>query len=205
MLKLITSLTSPFGRKAWVAVLEKQIPCEIIFDVPWNDTVLVTENNPLGKVPILLRDKACSLFDSRVIVEYIDSLSSQVTPLIPIDLENRIAVKRVEALADGLTDALLNLFLEKTKRTPEMRSQWWIDRQMNKLNGALTLLSTELGENQYYIDNRYSLADISVVCSLGYVDLRFGEIDWRSTYPNLANFVSRLNERESFQISMPKP
>lgn len=204
MLKLITSPTSPFGRKAWITVLEKNIPCEIIFDIPWNENNLVTANNPLGKVPILLTESGQNIFDSRVIVEYLDTLPSQNAPLLPLDIETRIAVKRLEALADGLTDALLNLFLEFNKRTPETRSAWWIERQQGKLFNALQALSDELGEKTYYVGERLSLADISVICSLGYLDLRFTDIDWRTRHPHLATFAARMNAFPHFEASLPK-
>jgi glutathione S-transferase len=103
-MKLVTSLTSPFARKVRIVLAEKNIACEMVVDIPWNAGTTVPQFNPLGKVPVLLRDDGSTLFDSRVIVEYLEQ-QKPWPMLIPVDEAHMIAVKRWEALADGISDA----------------------------------------------------------------------------------------------------
>ena len=126
-MKLITSLTSPYGRKVRVVLAEKKIPCHIQVENPWTADSVVREYNPLGKVPVLVLEDGVSMFDSRVIVEYLDN-ASPVAHLIPNEQKSRMVVRGVEALADGVTDAAVALHLER-KRAPEQQSADWIAMQ----------------------------------------------------------------------------
>ncbi|MGA7178067.1 MAG: glutathione S-transferase [Thiobacillaceae bacterium] len=200
-MKLISSPTTPFGRKVRIVLLEKRIPFELELDVPWSADTKVGQFNPLGKVPILVLKDGETLYDSRVIVEYLEHVSP-VGHLLPQEAESRIAVRKIEALADGMTDAAALIFLED-KRPEDQRSKEWIARQETKIFRALEELSEELGEHVYFVDGKFSLADIAAGCALGYLDFRFSHIDWRSAHPNLARFATKMAERKSFQETVP--
>ncbi len=202
MNKLIGSLTSPFVRKVRIVAAEKHIDYKLIVDVPWEATTHVPDFNPLGKVPVWVMEDGRVLYDSRVIVEYLDQISP-VHPLIPRDTRPRISVKRWEALADGLIDAAALVFMER-KRPIEQQSPEWIARQLDKVNRGLAALAIDLGKHNWCAEGTYTLADIAVGCALGYLDLRYsGEIDWRRKHPGLSELFDRLMERPSFKNTIP--
>jgi glutathione S-transferase len=199
-MKLIASNTSPFARKVRIVLAEKNIPCEFIVDIPWNADTDVPKFNPLGKVPVLLRDDGDSLYDSRVIVEYLE----QVKPwpmLIPAEAEAMIAVKKWEALADGVSEAAAAIFIER-KRPEAQQSADWIQRQQGKIDNGLATMNTSL-QGPYSIGQNFTLADIAVGSCLGYLDFRFAEIDWRGRYPALAALSEKLAARPAFQATVP--
>ena len=200
-MKLIASLTSPFARKVRIVLAEKHIECELQIDVPWEADTHVPEYNPLGKIPVLLLDDGTPLYDSRVIVEYLDH-AAPVHNLLPKDARSRIAVKRWEALADGISDAAAAIFLEK-KRPEAQQSAVWILRQEQKVFRGLEVISSDLGDHTWCMGDNYSLADIAVGCALGYLTLRFPHIKWGETHPNLVRLAAKLNERVSFSSTVP--
>jgi len=200
-MKLVTSLTSPYGRKVRVVLAEKKIPFQLQVENPWAPDSPVPTYNPLGKVPVLVLEGGVSVFDSRVIVEYLDH-ASPVSNLIPADHKSRMAVRGVEALADGVTDAAVALFLEK-KRPADKQSADWLVLQEKTLFRGLEALAEALGENTWFLGNGMTLADVSCGCTLGYLDLRFPEIDWRHAHPNLARLAEKLAERASFKDTVP--
>ena len=136
-MKLIGSTTSPYVRKVRIVLAEKKLDYQFVQDNVWGDDTTVTASNPLGKVPCLLMEGAEAVFDSRVIVEYLDTLSP-VGKLIPSSGRERAEVKTWEALADGAMDAGILARMEATwvHRSDEQRCQAWIDRQMGKVNAA---------------------------------------------------------------------
>jgi glutathione S-transferase len=202
-MKLIGSPTSPYVRKVRVVMSEKKLDCQLSNEDPWNADV-VLKSNPLGKVPCLVMEGGEAVFDSRVIVEYLDTLSP-VGKLIPTMNRERIEVRTWEALADGLLDAAILARLEATwsGRTPEQRSAAWIERQMSRVESSLKAMSQGLGEKPWCHGNAFTLADIAVGCALGYLDFRFGHIDWRGQYPNLNKLNEKLAVRQSFIDSAP--
>ncbi len=202
-MKLVTSLTSPYGRKVRVVLLEKKIPYQLQVENPWLPGTIVPTLNPLGKVPVLMLEdgEGISVFDSRVIVEYLDQVSP-VGHLIPNEPKSRMVVRGVEALADGVIDAAVAVFLEK-KRPPEQQSSDWLVLQEKTLFRGLEALSEALGEKPWYLGNSMTLADIASGCMLGYLDLRFAEIDWRTAHPNLARLYEKLMTRASFKETVP--
>ncbi len=200
--RLIISTTSPYARKARIAALEKSIEVEIVNDVPWNEDTGVIALNPLGKVPVLVTEDGEALYDSRVIVEYFDSFPG--TQLFPDKSEERLKVKHLEALADGIMDAALVVFAERRKRPNELQYQWWIDRQFGKIHRGLKHLDELLDDKQHFFGNRLTVADIAVASALGYVGLRFSEdFDWQTLYPNLAKFYANLLEQPNFKNTVP--
>ncbi len=202
-MKLIGSLTSPYVRKVRVVMAEKKLDAQFVTEDVWASDAIV-KSNPLGKVPCLVLDGGEAVFDSRVIVEYLDTLSP-VGKLIPPSGRERTEVRTWEALGDGLLDAAILARLEAhwAGRTAEQRSQAWIARQMRSVHNALKAMSLGLGDKPHCAGTPFTLADVSVGVALGYLDFRFPEIDWRGTYPNLAKLYDKLAARPSFVDTAP--
>ncbi len=202
-MKLIGSLTSPYVRKVRVVMAEKKLDFQLVLEDPWgSETVL--ESNPLGKVPCLVMEGGEAVFDSRVIVEYLDTMSP-VGKLIPPSGRERIEVRTWEALADGLLDACVAARLEQTwsGRSPEQRCAAWVDRQMSRVRASLEAISRGLGDKPWCAGNHFTLADVAVGCALGYLDFRFADIHWRDAYPNLKRLADKLATRPSFVDTAP--
>lgn len=203
-MKLIGAVTSPYVRKVRIVLAEKKLDYEFVGEDVWSADTRIAESNPLGKVPCLVMDGQEAMFDSRVIVEYLDTLSP-VGKLIPPSGRARAEVKTWEALADGILDASILARLEATwpGRTDGQRSQAWIDRQMGKVDEALAAMSRGLGDKAFCSGVFMSLSDIAVGCALGYLDFRFPQLDWRSRHPNLHKLMDKLMQRQSFIDSAP--
>ena len=203
-MKLIGSVTSPYVRKVRVVMAEKKLDYQLVLEDVWALDTIMSDSNPLGKVPCLVMEGGEAVFDSRVIVEYLDTLSP-VGKLIPTQGRERAEVKTWEALADGLLDAAILARLEATwsGRLETQRSQAWIDRQMGKIHVALKALSIGLGDKPYCSGIHFSLSDVAAGCALGYLDFRFSQIAWRDTYPNLARLQEKLVQRASFAETKP--
>lgn len=200
-MKLIGSLTSPYVRKIRIVLAEKKIDYDFVLDSPWEAGNQVAALNPLGKVPVLILDDDSTLFDSRVIAEYLDAVAPN-NRLIPASGRERISVKRWEALADGVLDAAVAAFLE-ARRPDGERSPSWIERQRGKVLQALQAMSDELGEQPWCHGNSLSLADIAVGCALAYVSFRLGDIKWAEQFPNLAVLQEKLMQRAAFSETVP--
>ena len=201
-IRLLGSLTSPYVRKVRIVMAEKRIEYQLELEDVWAPDTRILESNPLGKVPCLIMEDGGAVFDSRVIVEYLDGMTP-VAKLIPPSGRERAEVRTWEALADGVVDALILARLEQTQRPPEQQSQKWIDRQLQKVHTGIKAMSNGLGEKPWCNGHAYSLADIAVGCALGYLDFRFSHIDWRGQYPNLARLNEKLAARPSFVDTRP--
>ncbi len=201
-LRLIASPTSPYARKVRIVMSEKRIECDLQMTDVWSSETTIAQFNPLGKVPCLIMDDGGAVFDSRVIVEYLDALTP-VGHLIPTGGRQRVEVRTWEALADGIIDALVVVRLEHAQRQPMQRSQSWIDRHLGKANAGLAAAAAALAEKPWCNDERFTLADIALGVSLGYLDFRFPEIDWRARHANLARHYEKLAARPSFQGTLP--
>lgn len=203
-MKLLGSSSSPYVRKVRVVMAEKKLDYVFVPEDVWADQTTIGESNPLGKVPCLIMEGGEALFDSRVIVEYLDTLSP-VGKLIPPLGRDRAEVKTWEALADGLLDASILARLESTwgGRTDEQRSQAWIDRQLGKVQAVVKSMSHGLGDKPFCAGIHLGLADIAVGCALGYLDFRFAQIDWRTDHPNLQKLHDKLMLRPSFADTLP--
>jgi len=203
-MKLIGSITSPYVRKVRIVLAEKRLDFQFVTEDVWAATTQITASNPLGKVPCLVMEGAESMFDSRVIAEYLDTLSP-VGKLIPASGRERAEVKTWEALADGLLDAAILARLEATwpGRSDAERSQAWIERQFGKIQAALIAMARGLGEKPFCSGVHFTLSDMAVGCALGYVDFRFPQIGWRAAHPNLVKLSDKLNLRTSFQDTKP--
>ncbi|MCD6027566.1 MAG: glutathione S-transferase [Solimicrobium sp.] len=201
-MKLIGSTASPFVRKVRIFLAEKKLECDLILEDVWSPDTIIQDLNPLGKVPCLVMEDNSCVFDSHVIVEYLDTLTP-VSKLIPSHGRERAAVKCWEALADGILDAAILVRLELTKRPPELQSKDWISRQMNKVHLGLRSMSTGLSESAFCNGTHYSLADVCVGCVLGWLSFRFPELNWQTDYPNLAKLFEKLSERSTFKETVP--
>ena len=202
-MKLIASHTSPYARKVRIAMAEKHIECEFVEDNVWAATTTVPQFNPLGKVPVLVLDDGLAVFDSRVIVEYLDGIS-QVSRLIPENSRDRVLVKRWEALGDGIADAGILVFLE-TKRPEAQQSKVSSARQFGKIDVAVATAAREIGEREYFIGNALSLADIAMSCALLWIEYRLPQVKWRESHPALKTWIEKLELRASFVETAPPP
>ncbi|MCX8521919.1 MAG: glutathione S-transferase N-terminal domain-containing protein [Rhodoferax sp.] len=204
-MKLIGSSTSPYVRKVRVVMAEKKLDYSYAIEDVWADSTTITDCNPLGKVPCLVMEAGEALFDSRVIVEYLDTLSP-VGKLIPAVGRERAEIKTWEALADGVLEASILARLEQhwAGRTPEQRSQAWVERQLGKVKNALKAMSLGLGDKAFCVGIHLTLADIAVGCALGYLDFRFPALNWRDDYPNLVRLQEKLLQRASFADTVPE-
>ena len=202
-MKLIGALTSPYVRKVRVVMAEKKLDYQLVLEDVWASDAMLA-SNPLGKVPCLVMEGGEAVFDSRVIVEYVDTLSP-VGKLIPERGRERAEVRTWEALADGLLDASILARLEQTwaGRTDGQRSAAWVDRQLSRVNSALGAMAKGLGDKPWCFGTHFSLADIAVGCALGYLDFRFPGIDWRAGHPNLMRLHDKLMTRPSFADTVP--
>ena len=206
-MKLIGSTTSPYARKVRIVLAEKKLDYQFVLEDVWASNEIL-KMNPLGKVPCLVMEGQDSIsgamFDSRVIVEYLDGLSP-VGKLIPERGRERAEVRSWEALADGVLDAAILARLERTwgGRTPEQRSEAWAQRQMTKVESGLAAMAAGLGDKPWCSGNHFSLADIAVGCCLDWITFRFPELTWREAHPNLARHAEKLAQRASFAETVP--
>lgn len=202
-MKLLGSGPSPYTRKVRIVLAEKRIDCDFeTVDVNPSENP-VNALNPLGKVPTLVLDDGSTLFDSRVIVEFLDGVSP-IARLIPDDNRDRVAVRRWEALADGCLDAGLLIRYEGL-RPKKLQSADWAAKQTGKLARGLAQMAAELGDKPWCHGERYSLADIAVGACLGWVEFRQpGGVEWRGRHANLARLYDKLMERPAFADTAPK-
>jgi glutathione S-transferase len=194
--KLVVATPSPFARKARIALLEKKLAHDVVVQNPWQSSIA---DNPLGKVPVLYLDDGRVVHDSSVIIEYLETLDA---PPALIPAAQRVMHKQVEAIADGICDAVVLIVTERS-RPAEKQSAEWISRQAAKIPKALDELERLLGANDSFTAHGFGLAEIATGCALGYLDLRYPELDWRADHPHLHNLATRLSARPAFQLTLP--
>jgi glutathione S-transferase len=200
-MKLLYTPNSPYARKVRVVAIEKHIDMqleEVVLGAPDSPVV---QYNPLGKIPVLILDDDVALYDSRVIIEYLDT-RTPVTKLMPSDVRLRIDVIRWGALADGICDATVAVMLEQRKQANQ-QSESFIAKQYTKVKNGLTALNKDINKKKWCVNETFSLADIAVGCMLGYLDLRLTDLDWQNQYPNLAKHYTILSKRPSFKETEP--
>jgi glutathione S-transferase len=198
-MKLYGSETSPYVRKLRILIEEKDIPCDFVVEGPADPAGNVAALNPLGKVPVLLRDQGDVLFDSPVIAEYLDSLKG--APMLPASGESRWVVQRWHALSQGMLDAVVARMVEG-RRPADKQMPEAITKQEGKIAAALKYADGAVGTGPYLVDNRYSLADIALAVALEYIDLRYAH-DWRGTYPRLAKWLAPISARPALRKTLP--
>ncbi len=198
-MKLYGSLTSPYVRKLRVLLREKGVACEFVQADAWAADSPVPRLNPLGKVPVLERDDGSALYDSPVILEYIDSLKPPAL-LAPAG-EERWAMLRLQALADGLLDATVTRLLESRRPSPQ-QSPENIRRQEEKIARGLAFVDSLPKGEAYLLQNRFSVADLCLGVALEYVDFRYPH-DWRGKHPRLALWLAGISTRPAFAETLP--
>lgn len=202
-MKLLYTPNSPYARKVRIVAIEKHIELELQEVVLGDPDSPVMHYNPLGKVPTIVFDDETALYDSRVIVEYL-SARTPVNHLLPSEHKLKIEVLRWEALADGVCDAAVAIILEQ--RNPEaQQSEAVLTKQRLKVEAGLAALNKDISKKKWCVNETFSLADISVGCLLGYLDLRLKQLNWQDQYPNLAKHFTILSKRPSFKETMPIP
>lgn len=200
-MKLLYSNTSPYARKVRIVAAEKHIEVAMVPVVLADPDCPVSDHNPLGKIPVLILADGDSLYDSRVIVEYLDN-RTPLAHLLPQEHSARVWVRRWEALADGVCDAAIAAVMEG-RRPEAMQDPAIIAKQMGKVERGLKALNDELGKNKWCVNNTFSLADIALGCVLGYLELRYQQLGWREQYPNLARHYADMSKRPSFKQTAP--
>lgn len=200
-MKLLYSLTSPYARKIRMVALEKHIDIELQLINLADAECPINQYNPLGKIPVLVLDDESHLYDSRVIAEYLDH-RTPVAKLIPQEHTDKIQVRRWEALADGVCDAAV-MALNEGRRSEMKRDQTVIDKQMAKVLRGLKVLNDELGDNKWCVGKVLSLADITLGCVLGWLELRFTDLNWKESNKNLAKHYALMQKRPSFKETAP--
>ncbi len=203
-MKLLYTNTSSYARKVRIVAHEKHIAMALQQVVLTDPDCPVKQYNPLGKVPVLILSDTESLYDSRVIVEYLDNCTP-LAHLIPQELSAKIKVRRWESLADGVCDAVVAVMLEQRKAEPAQDAAF-MAKQMDKVSRGLTVLNDDLANHEWCVGEAFSLADIAVGCMLAYVNLRFvGVINMAVDYPNLERLHLALLKRPSFKETAPSP
>ena len=200
MLKLISATPSPYARKVRIALAEKGIPFKLLTEVPWDSTTSTPRHNPLEKLPVLLLEDGSSVYESSFILQYLE-LKYPQHPLLPLDVDGILAARRFEVLCDGVCDAMVLTFFERMRK--DAASPQWTARQRRKIDGGLREIARLAGDTTWTVGNAFSLGDIATGTVLGYMSVRFPEIEWRPLYPNLASLSDRLEQRASFKGSVP--
>jgi glutathione S-transferase len=201
MFKLISATPSPFARKVRIALAEKGLPFELLTEVPWDGTTQTLKFNPLEKLPVLILEEGSAIYDSSFILDYLE-LKYPQPPLLPGDADGIIAAKRLDVLCNGVCDALVLLFFERM-RDQGSRSAEWMSRQQRKIDGGVREIARLVGTREYAVGDRFTIGDIGAATAVGYINVRYPEMPWRKSYPNLASFSDRMEQRPSFKSSIP--
>ena len=201
-MKLYYALPSPYVRKVLVVADElglasriERIDCHVS---PLSPDASLNADNPLGKIPCLVTDDGLSLYDSRVICEYLDSAAGGGR-LIPAEGERRWKVLRLQALADGMLDALVATRYETFLRPEQHRWDAWIEGQLAKADRALDFAESQADNYAGHV----CLGTIALACALGYWDFRYVERPWRSSRPKLAKWFETFSTRPSMVATKP--
>lgn len=202
MYKLISATPSPYARKVRIALAEKQVPFELVTEVPWDRSTTTPTVNPLEKLPVLIPDAGGdALYESRYILEYLE-LKHPRPPLLPADPDLRLVAKRFEVLCDGICDALVLMFIERMRPGPQQSAEW-IARQQRKVDGGLGEMARLLGDREFAVADTFTLGDIAAATVVGYISVRWPNLPWRERHPNLSAHSDRMETRQSFATSRP--
>lgn len=201
MYRLISATPSPYARKVRIQLAEKNIPFELVTEVPWNNDTQTPQFNPLERLPVLICDNGETVYESRYVNEWVE-MQHPEPPLMPKDTADLLLAKRFEILADSVCDACVLVFWERA-RDEDKQSTEWTARQLRKRDGGVREIARLLGDKAYCVGETLTLADIAVGSMLGWLRVRMSEFDWRAQYPNLARLQDRLEERPSFRNTAP--
>ena len=196
-MKLLGGDGSPYVRKVRLVIAEKGLPIEYVQASPSNPDSGVAAANPLSKIPTLLLDNGKGLYDSPVIVEYLDGLKPS-PKLIPDAFADRIEVKRWEALSDGVCDATVEISHDRRRPDEKKIGAEMVAKQTKKIAAGLAAMNADIGANTFCHNDQFSLADIACWSALNYVDRILTDFDWRAACPNLKTLYDRLSARPAF-------
>lgn len=196
---LLGSVASPFVRKVRIALAEKRIAYE------WSRAYYgcLSEANPLAKVPVLVTSDGERIFDSRVICEYLDLIQPEPR-LLPEAPAARLEVKRWEALADGICDAVVAVVNERTRELPAEASRPWFEHQQGKAERAIAWAARAMGDKPWCCGSGLTLADAALFSALRYASFRLPAVQWEQAHPNLQRYCEALEHREAFASTSPK-
>ena len=203
MNQLRSATPSPYARKVRIALFEKDIPFQLLTEVPWDSTTTTPKYNPLEKLPVLICDDGTSVYESRFILEYL-KLKHPIPALLPKDVDGILAAKRLEVLCDGICDALVLMFFERM-RPEASQSAEWAARQGRKVDGGVREIARLTGDRHFAVGESFGLGDIAVATVLGYMSVRWPEMKWREQYPNLAAYSDSMEQRPSLRSTRPVP
>jgi len=203
-MKLYYGTTSPYVRKVVIAAEECGLDDQIerVETFPWDKDTTYGGVNPVGKVPALVTDDGQVLYDSPVIVEYLDTLHDG-EKLIPPSGRERFEIMRIAALADGMMDAVILLYSELERRPKELQWDFWDQRMRNTMARSLGALEADAAN---FDPSKPNLAQITTAVGVGWIEFRLSilGIDFRDGHPNLSNWFDAFSERPSMKGSMPK-
>jgi glutathione S-transferase len=205
---LINAPPSPYGRKVAIALREKGVPFETIWDEPWGEHTVTPRYNPLAKLPILLTEEGEALYESNYLLEWIERRYPR-PPLLPRDDDGILEAKRLMVLADGIMEAGSWLIRELTRSES---SNAWIERQRAKITRASETIAAAIGDDAFAVRDEFGQADIAITVNLKMIDT-FAELfdapveetSWRIRLPRLADYVDRIDDRPSFIATRPQP
>ncbi len=201
-MKLFFNMASPFVRKVRVFAretgLDKNIEEIVTMVSPVQENARLAQANPLKKIPALTLDDGTALFDSPVICEYLDSLHAG-RKLFPATGPARWTALRLQATSDGILDAGILCRYELAVRPKEFQWTDWVAGQKTKWHGGLDLLEREAGA----LDGEPTIGNITVGCTLGWLDFRYDDDNWRNNRPQLARWYEKFSARPSMQATMP--
>ncbi len=209
---LISATPSPFARKVRMALIEKGIAFTLQNEVPWHADTQTPRYNPLEQLPILIPDDGDPVFESTFLMDWLEHKYPEPS-MLPADPERVLEAKLIHTIAEGVADATVLLFWEMQR---EHISTEWAQRQLRKVKGGLTDLNRRVGDREFFVDDRFGLADIAVIALLGMQDIviNTGMItawqnfapdmdDWNVLYPNLERFDAHHRDRPSVKQTAP--
>ena len=194
------SHTSPFVRKVIVLLHETGLVDDVTIETVdgWSEPEQLTDDNPLSMVPTLVLDDGSSLYDSPVICDFLDHRHAGPA-MIPADGAARWQVLREQALADGILDSAVLIFVETGKRPEDKRWDWWLELKRRAITRSLDLLEQRVDE----LGGRVDLGTISIAVALAYLDLRGAVGEWRDPRPRLAAWFAEFAQRPSMIATAP--
>lgn len=198
-MKLFGSSTSPYVRKARVLISEKNIDCEFVVEDPWPAESKIPSMNPLGKVPVLQIGPDNYLFESVLVVHYLDHLGGK--PLPPADAAGYWQSQWWQALGHGMIDANIARVLE-SRRPAEKQMPEKMEREEARIARAFVTADSAYQGGQFLVGSKFSLADLVLGVACQYIDFRYAH-DWRGKHPRLKKWFDGIAARRSFQETLP--
>lgn len=209
---LISATPSPFARKVRIVLIEKGIAFTLQNEVPWHADTQTPLYNPLEQLPILIPDDGDPVFESTFLMDWLEHKYPEPS-MLPADSARVLEAKLIHTIAEGVADATVLLFWEMQR---EHISTEWAQRQLRKVKGGLTDLNRRAGDREFFVGDRFGLADIAVIALLGMQDIviNTGMItawqnfapdmdDWNVLYPNLERFGAHHRDRPSVKQTAP--